>query len=291
MSLSIPALAQAAGASYAEAQKLMAPKGILAIIKNFFTCGGVTRANMELLDEFKTAVREKIDTQHPQHIQFQFMEHEICISPGSSNRTFTCTVKGHHGDEDSTEEINCGYHRFLASLTSPAQSVSTSVSARGNSADANKLLNQYLGAVHLPPFHFEPGPDGNPTGKTESDCVRILSARAMVDWKTMASVCDDIQQQAVLAAKPILAPLGLINRPLFYEPHMVLLVCIPDQLPKIVDSKNASPYPHGISVEWTGCQPFLDRQSCWAHACQQAIHYAHQLTMGVPAEQLTFWED
>lgn len=154
-------------------------------------------------------------------------------------------------------------------------------------SETDKQNGEY-GEVQKRPEPLYDG-DYNPVCFTESEKLRLYSVRAMIPWEKLTDVSQSYQAQADALNKTCIVPLGFA-RSGFHEPHMALLVCIPHDVATVIDSKRSGPYQADTNVIFTGHQPFYDSKSCWAHTCQQAVHYAFQLQCGISPEDLSHWE-
>lgn len=311
MTLSINTLTRAATVSYYDARQLLSPKSVLECIKNFFTFGGITRRNMTQLEYFKAAIKRAYSDSVssvgilPEKLSFEFMNTVVEISRNSESGQIICTVYGTSGEKSETDQINYDYNRFMVAVVSPACGIVTKVPERMASDGMNEELQKYFCDLYLDKFSEadkqngeygefqkipEPLYDGdyNPVCFTESEKLRLYSVRPMIPWEKLTDVSQSYQAQANALHKTCIAPLGFV-RSGFHEPHMALLVCIPYGVATIIDSKRSGPYQANTKVIFTGHQPFYDSKSCWAHTCQQAVHYAFQLQCGISPEDLSHW--
>ncbi|MBI3310586.1 MAG: hypothetical protein HYZ77_04820 [Serratia liquefaciens] len=298
----------AALASNQEAKKLLSPNTILEMIKNFFTCGGVTRERMENLADLKAAIYNSLylsglsstgpKENIPLCLEVEFLGGRVnfhCPMSSCENENDVCVqITDDSGIlAGSTYFPKKDYTSFLLKLQleagNPAQYIATNVESRENSTEINSLFDlllERLGFLNSNETRTDDYNGSYSSFSVEYPEVILHSVRPMVGHKELSAVCDELRMKSEVSNKIEITPLGIVHRPGPYEGHAVLLICRPEHSPLIIDSKSGPGYPKGIDVVTTGNQSFFDRKSCWAHAVQQAIHYTYFLANGVKFEHM-----
>ncbi|PNM27270.1 hypothetical protein A6J66_000965 [Yersinia enterocolitica] len=239
--------------------------------------------------------------------------YSICITPGVLDTT-ECSITSNKEELPLIplkSEAQVNFKAFLAYICTPAHDIPTKSLEKGTDSTIRKLQDDCINALGINPIYIpesERTPFDNnelssadvvllneptePVTEAYSQCYFsennevLFGSHCSLSFESFGKACNEWQEEANRKNKTIITPIGLLHRPgILSEDHEVLLVCRPNQRPRIYDSNHSGSYKN-VEVIFTGRQGRLDIKNCWRYVLQEATYMISQLNIGVPPEKL-----